>query len=308
MRRPFASFVARPLALALAGVSFAVHPLAAQIGGPLRVIRSTPTSDASPVSTISVTFDRPVAGSLDRTVDPKTILSVTPAVAGRLEWRDPVTIRLVPNAPLSGATAYQVTVSNTFAAMDGSRLAEPYVFTFRVRGPTLLAGDPVGPNSSQGVVRVGANESFQLTYSAPVDLARLSSAAFVEFPAVCVPQRIIALRATGQRPLSDDDDYALHQTGEVRLSRGEDSLRRVVHYAPQTPLPRGCAGELVAPNELAADAARGNQRWLPRAASAASSLGATSSPAHPRGSGVCGASCTTRRSESSPRESRTSPV
>ena len=36
-----------------------------------------------------------------------------------------------------------ITVANTFAAMDGSRLESPYHFTFRVRGPRLLTGSPV---------------------------------------------------------------------------------------------------------------------------------------------------------------------
>jgi hypothetical protein len=50
--------------------------------GPLRVLRTTPTDSAPPASAITVTFDRPVAGSLDRTVDPRAILSVAPVVAG----------------------------------------------------------------------------------------------------------------------------------------------------------------------------------------------------------------------------------
>src|SRR4051812_20837339 len=66
----------------------------AQSPTPLRVIRTAPAKTATPIAEINVTFDRPVAGSLDRTVDPRTILSVEPAIAGRVEWRDPVTIRL----------------------------------------------------------------------------------------------------------------------------------------------------------------------------------------------------------------------
>ena len=110
---------------------------------PLRVIRSSPTANANAHSQITVTFDRPVAGSLDQIVDPKTVLRVEPAIAGRLEWRDPVTIRLTPASTLVPGTSYTVTVANTFRSMDGGALAEPFRFTFRVRGPTLIGGYPV---------------------------------------------------------------------------------------------------------------------------------------------------------------------
>src|SRR6476660_8343024 len=78
----------------------------AQTPSPLRVIRSTPTGDAIPTAEISVTFDRPVAGSLDRSVDPATIFRIEPAVRGRIEWRDPVTIRLRPAEPLTSGARY----------------------------------------------------------------------------------------------------------------------------------------------------------------------------------------------------------
>ena len=40
---------------------------------PLRVIRAGPTGDANPLAQITVTFDRPIAGSLDRVIDPATV-------------------------------------------------------------------------------------------------------------------------------------------------------------------------------------------------------------------------------------------
>src|SRR5258705_2064089 len=155
----------------------------AQREAPLRVVRVTPSGTASPMSDITVTFDRPVAGSLDRTIDPATILSVVPAVRGRLEWRDPVTIRLAPSAPLAAGMRYTVTVANGFRAMDGSALASPHVFAFRAQGPPLLAGLPVGPGLH--ALHVTPTQRFDVVYSAPVDLPQLSSAAYVEFSAAC---------------------------------------------------------------------------------------------------------------------------
>src|SRR6267378_1808004 len=123
-------------------VTFAITSFAVSGPTPLRVLRVTPTDrDAAPsTSIVSVTFDRPVAGSLDATVDPKRIFSITPTVQGRLEWRDPITLRFTPATPLNPATRYTVTVSSDFAAMDGSKLEKPYAFTFRVHGTISLAG------------------------------------------------------------------------------------------------------------------------------------------------------------------------
>src|SRR3954451_25175507 len=155
------------LAAAIAAVVL-TPPARAQIGT-LRVVRATPTADAGPMQQISVAFDRPVAGSLDQTVDPATIFHIEPAVRGRLEWRDPVTIRLTPAAPLAPGARYTVTVTTDFRAMYGSTLAEPYHFTFRAHGPLLLTGSPVGP-SGMNWDHLTPNEQLSVVYSAPVDL------------------------------------------------------------------------------------------------------------------------------------------
>jgi uncharacterized protein YfaS (alpha-2-macroglobulin family) len=226
----------------------------------LRVIRVAPTSDASVLSAITVTFDRPVAGSLDRTVDAATILHVEPAVAGKLEWRDPVTIRLTPSATLVAGREYVVTVTNGFRAMDGSVLAEPYHFTFRVQGPLLLAGSPVGPNDHQRIGHLTPNQRFSLIYSSAVDLAKLSAAAFLEFSNTCGGQQVIRLSVTTQRRLQDDDRATLTRAGIYQRDPATDSARRIVQLTPQGVLPKGCAGTLIAPGEVSDQATRGAVR------------------------------------------------
>ena len=124
----------RALALLVLGA------LAAHLPAALRVIRVTPLREAAPFAEISVTFDRPVAGSLDRSADPPAILTRSPVVRGAIDWRDPVTLRLRPAAPLAPGTTYAITVSGGFTAMDRSRLPEPYRFSFRVTGPRILSG------------------------------------------------------------------------------------------------------------------------------------------------------------------------
>ena len=52
------------------------------VAGPapeLRVLRVVPAGEASPTAAVTITFDRPVAGSLDRTVEPGAIFRIEPA-------------------------------------------------------------------------------------------------------------------------------------------------------------------------------------------------------------------------------------
>ncbi|MEO6210514.1 MAG: alpha-2-macroglobulin family protein [Gemmatimonadaceae bacterium] len=215
---------------------------------PLRVLRATPADTAGRAEAIEITFDRPVAGSLDRSVDPRTILSVVPAVPGRLEWRDPVTIVLTPAALLSPATRYAVTVGKGFQAMDGSSLAAPYIFSFRVRAPVLVGGSPVAKKTVPHFLT--PSSGFALVYDGPVDLAQLSARAYLALDASCAGgARAIKLEARTQRRLDQKDPWEYHDN----RNRGGDSLRRVVSLVPASPLPLACGGALVAPLELSAD-------------------------------------------------------
>src|ERR1051326_9163332 len=71
----------------------AAAAIASDAPPPLKVIRATPEGSADPGAVVAVTFDRPVAGSLDRAVDPEAVLELVPQVPGTFEGRDPVTVR-----------------------------------------------------------------------------------------------------------------------------------------------------------------------------------------------------------------------
>ena len=252
--------ISRLSLLAAVAPSFALAPRARAQTGPLRVVRSLPAAaDASPNATISVTFDRPVAGSLDRTVDPSRILQVTPAVPGKLEWRDPVTIRLVPAVPMTPGRDYTVTVANGFHAMDGSALAEPHRFSFRVRGPTLLTGLPLSSNQ-ESPAHLTPAQHFFLVYSAPIDLPTLSREARLEFSAQCAG-RAVPLEAVSQRRLTEKDPFTLRSGGGPLRDRDADSLRRVVELTPVTPLPHACPGRLIVPRDMEDQALHGFTDW-----------------------------------------------
>ena len=225
----------------------------------LKVLRAIPAGVAAPTDVVTVTFDRPVAGSLDRSVDPAGLLAIAPAIAGRAEWRDPVTLVFRPAAPLPSDAAYTVTVANTFAAMDGSRLREPYRFTFRVRGPRVLAGSPVSPNRQPRWL--APRDTFELVVDAPLDAARAAGAVYVEMSKQCRTPGVIRLRLIGQRAIGEQDGWEFREAGGWDRNRAADPLRRVVGLVPERPLPRGCDGHLVIP--AAFDAASRNElrRW-----------------------------------------------
>ncbi|MCC7001745.1 MAG: Ig-like domain-containing protein [Gemmatimonadaceae bacterium] len=247
--------LSRLLPLLAAGAATVI----ATSSAPLRVIRTTPTGEAEPDAEISVSFDRPVAGSLERSVDPAKVLRITPAVAGKYEWRDPVTVRFRPARPFAPDTRVSVTVTTDFVAMDGEKLAEPETFTFRVRGPRLLAGHPVG--EGQDYTQATPSQRFDVIYSSAVDAAKLASSAFVEVLAPCVPKRI-DLRVAGQRAIADDDGWQYRSAGGYSRNSSRDSLRRVVSLLPRSPLPLGCQHALGVPNEIsAASMDAGVQRW-----------------------------------------------
>jgi uncharacterized protein YfaS (alpha-2-macroglobulin family) len=224
-------------------------------GDPLHVLRATPTGDASPGSAITVSFDRPVAGSLDRTVDPERIFEISPRIAGRLEWRDPITIRFVPASLLTPGTDYTVTIKPDFEAMDGSRLEQPYSFEFRVRGPEVLTSSVATRNSSY----LTPDAKFALVVSAPVDAALMARLAYLEFNSVC-PTRVVRLKVSGQREITDQDSWDYREAGGWDRSRSADPLRRVVELTPVQKLPHGCGGDLVVPPVLDEESDTGKPR------------------------------------------------
>ena len=239
-------------------VTLAISSLLVSSATPLRVLRVTPADRAAATTVVSVTFDRPVAGSLDASVDPKRIFTIMPAVAGQVEWRDPITLRFTPAAPLNPATEYTVTVSNDFAAMDGSKLEKPYSFTFRVHGTVPLTGAPAGPDLAARFLKPDAQ--FEVVWSNPVDLGDVSKRVYIQFDPAC-PVLVVRLRAVSQRPIKDDDSWRYREAGGWQRDRGGDALRRVVRLTPATPLPTGCQGFLVVPSELDPEGTSPYLRW-----------------------------------------------
>ena len=231
-----------PLRLVLAAT---IGAAALSTADELKVLRVSPQNVGESTEDVTVTFDRPVAGGLDSTVAPGTIFRIAPRVLGKLEWRDPVTIRFHPSAPLPAGVTFTVTVANTFRAMDGSRLAAPYSFRFRVKGPRVLDAYPV--NQWMGPKYLTPDAHFLLLLSAPANLTLLAGLASVDV-GKCVPGKLIPLRPVRQRRIGTTDERWRYY-GDY-LADSTHDLRRVVDLAPIEPLPLGCEGTLAIPERV----------------------------------------------------------
>jgi len=235
---------------------FAALNAVAPATAPLRVLRVHPAEEAEPLTEIAVTFDRPVAG-LDVDIPPERIFRIEPAVAGRLEWRDPVTLRLVPAAPLTPGATYTITISRDFAALDGSALEQPYRHTFRVKPTEVLFAEPIGPDGNANYIT--PKPTLSLLLSGPADTREFANRSFIQMSRTCGPARV-ELDVVRTRRLGEDDSWRMRYMG-IRGNPTDTArdLRRVVELTPRTPLPLDCTGVLVVPANL--DRGAGELRW-----------------------------------------------
>jgi uncharacterized protein YfaS (alpha-2-macroglobulin family) len=238
----------------LLGLFLVTAGLVADPPATLKVLRALPTGDAGPFAVISVSFDRPIAASLEGvTADPAKILRIVPAVAGKAEWRDPVTLRFTPTRPLTAGTTYTVTVDTGFTAMDGARLATPYTWSFQVRGPKLLTGLPVGPGYYGDRDRrtsdlVQPRDTFFLALSREVPRELVERTAFFEVDRGCASGRqVVKAVVASQVAIGTEGPWQFREAGGYGRDRRADSLRRIITLVPQASLPLNCAASLVIP-------------------------------------------------------------
>jgi alpha-2-macroglobulin len=213
----------------------------------LTVIRTTPGDTASPGNIVTVTFDRPVAGRLDATIEASKIFQLHPAVRGKASWRDPVTIRFIPDEPFTPGETFTVTIDTTFHALDGAKLKRPYRFVFRVPGPRLLARANDG-GDMYGTQTLPRDGRFKLLFSSPVDLDRFSKGTRVAL-STCESAGPVTIpyRAVRQRPVDKSDMEWMRFPGIWTRDTIADRFRRVVELEPVSPLPPGCSGVVVLP-------------------------------------------------------------
>ncbi len=165
----------------------------------------------------------------------------------------------VPDAPLTPGKSYTVTIANSFEAMDGSRLVEPFTYAFTISGPRLLTGLPVSQESHARFLAPDA--TFEVLFSAPLDRNTLRGLAYLDFGKGCSRPGVIKLNAKEQRSITDKDPWQYREAGGWDRDRTADPLRRVIELVPETKLPYACAGELVIPSAIDPEGTKPFARW-----------------------------------------------
>ncbi len=209
----------------------------------LKVIRHSPSDSSGSSASITVMFDRPVAGMSDQAIQARTIFRIHPNIAGTVRWRDPGTIQFIPVQPLIPGTRYTVTILNTFLAPDGSKLSAPYRFSFFVPGARYI-----GTFHRNQLDGIAPDSMFLLVYSAPVDSARFTQIARVSFQG-CAAMDTVRLRFVSQRTVTETDELAIRSPwNSTERDTTADRFRRIVTVAPVVPFPTSCDGDVIVPD------------------------------------------------------------
>lgn len=116
-----------------------------RLEGPLRPISVAPSGSLTsfqPGFVVSVTFSKPMT-PLGETIpiDPNQI-TLEPYVEGTLRWEGTQTLVFEPATRPPAATAYTATLKAGLTSIDGSRMDEPYSWTFDTPRPQLTRSEP----------------------------------------------------------------------------------------------------------------------------------------------------------------------
>lgn len=218
-------------------------PLLAQ--ATLHVRQVLPDKDLRPSSSITVTFSRPMAGTLERLRDPSTIVRFVPALSARVEWRDPGTLRIIPNEPLPPGTSFSLHI-DSLTAPDGARLESPWTHVLRVRPPAVVGSDPrLHPNFR---TLLQPNGRILLRMSGTIDSAVMARGARLEpSPSTVCGARApsLSFHVAVREPRSTDPWTLTYGNGAVSRDSIERRFDRVAELTPLMRPVEGCEYDVV---------------------------------------------------------------
>ena len=238
------------VAAVLVPLTSTLTPAEARAQQPIRILRHAPFDTVRSGRVITISFDRPVAGSVDQAPDAKKLVRLDPPFKAQVQWRDPVTLRIIPNETLRPGRRYHITVRKGLTATDGGRLADAYEFTLRTAGPALVTSNP--SLSSFEPATLDPLGRLKLVYSAPVDSATVARIARLELmPSVGCPSEAIRYRVTSQTPLNSVPNFGALFSGDDR----ERAVAQIVELRPERVPPESCIATVVIPSFDANDRA-----------------------------------------------------
>ena len=218
-------------------------PLLAQ--ATLGVRQVFPEGELRPSSSITITFSRPLAGTLERLRDPSTIVRIVPALPARVEWRDPGTLRIIPDEPLQPGTRLSLHI-DSLTAPDGTRLNAPWARELRVRQPTIVGSHPfLRPGYPTALDPTGR---ILLRMNGAIDTAVMARSARLEpTPGTECAARASSLlfRVAVRSPDSTDPWTLNHDYGVVARDSIERRFDRIIELTPLMRPMESCSYDLV---------------------------------------------------------------
>ncbi len=258
------------------GASSAAHAQRPLTAEPLRIVRVEPAGVATPSSVISVAFSRAVVESVgDSAVPlPRVVLREVRGAIGdaqrapvdsvhvRLEWRDPVTLRIIPLQPLRPGATYSVRVLAPLVAFDGARLPTNYTTEIRVRPATVLAVEPA--HDPARLTALHPTGKVRVLVSSAVDEAQWNERVSLQVmdSAGCA-SALIPFRIVQQRIPAAHEFYSVSRDVFARSGR-VDTLARVLQYEPTDAIPPSCDAIIRMPSVNSSEASPERSRYRVR--------------------------------------------
>ncbi|MCL4870442.1 MAG: Ig-like domain-containing protein [Anaerolineae bacterium] len=203
-----------------------------------QVIPSPDTNNVQTDSAITVLFNRPIV-PLTATSQQSNLpqpLQFTPPLDGQGQWVSTSVYRFVPDAPLDGASRYQVTVNRGLEDIVGAVLEEDYSWSFTTVSPSVVT---ISPN--QGRKDVDLDAGFSVQFNMPMNRASTEGAITLS-PATSLQfswtdeDRTVLITPTARLNLGTD--YTLTVDTGARSANGAAALNRLTRSTFTTiPLP-----------------------------------------------------------------------
>ncbi len=206
----------------------AAPSVAVAVEGQMAVAAAVPQGEVNGLVRPTITFDRPVR-ALGATGG-EAPASIEPAIPGEWRWLGSSTVEFVPEKPAPLATVFTVRVPGGLTALDGTRLADEYRYTFETARPRPISGSPVNAWNDFALVR--ADQPFAVIFDQPLVEETLSAGIVIRGPKADTPVKIVAVER-----LADEAGGAGNSISADRRVR--------VRFEPVTPLALDAAHELV---------------------------------------------------------------
>ncbi len=128
---------------------------------PPRVIASNPANheEITPEQVIQITFDQ----AMDQ-ASVQSALTISPKLAGRIDWRDDHTLTVTFGAPPTRGESYELRIGTTAKASTGTPLEDSYRLTFDVVGNLKVSQVIPAPDTAQ----VQAASTITVVFNRPV--------------------------------------------------------------------------------------------------------------------------------------------